>query len=129
MLRYTPIIMYMSDTFSRPYAFSPDVVIGIDEEIDLKMRMLGNHASQFYEWLPWVDGELESVPTEDSAKFNWMQQKRKKYDISVAERFRELLRQRYGEETGNAIRFAEAFEMSEYGKKPNREELDAIFPK
>ena len=36
--------------------FTPDVAVAIDDVIDKKIDMLDAHVSQFYEWLPWVDG-------------------------------------------------------------------------
>jgi hypothetical protein len=40
----------------------------------------------------------------------------------TASRFRAELIARYGKEKGEAICYAEAFELGEYGKQPNAEE-------
>jgi len=45
-----------------------------------------------------------------------------------AQRYRDALVARYGAERGQAIRFAEAFELCEYGHRPTAEELRALFP-
>ena len=34
----------------------------------------------------------------------------------------------YGEERGRAFKYAEAFEICEYGRQPNNEELRKLFP-
>lgn len=44
-----------------------------------------------------------------------------------ANRFRTALIAHYGEEKGKAIRFAEAFEVCEYGRRPTAEELKNCF--
>ena len=44
----------------------------------------------------------------------------------TAIRFRDKLIERYGEE-GKKIRYAEAFQLSEYGKKPTKEIIDELF--
>ena len=64
-LRKNPVFMYFQDNFQRPNPFRPDVAISIDDVIDKKIDMMDAHVSQFYEWLPWVDGMLEKVPKED----------------------------------------------------------------
>jgi hypothetical protein len=47
----------------------------------------------------------------------------------VANDYRELLVRRYGEEQGRQIRYAEAFELCQYGSQPSAAELDELFPK
>ena len=46
----------------------------------------------------------------------------------IAERCREKLIELYGEEQGRQVRYAEAFEVCEYGRQPTREELRTLFP-
>ena len=45
-----------------------------------------------------------------------------------ATRFRAKLRELYGTERGDAVKYAEAFEISEYGRRPNAEEIRRLFP-
>ena len=47
---------------------------------------------------------------------------------SIADRFRPKLIELLGEEKGKAVKYAEAFEICEYGSQPSREELHEIFP-
>ena len=47
----------------------------------------------------------------------------------VADRFRDRLVERYGTERGAKIRYAEVFEISEYGRQPHAELVEALFPK
>jgi len=46
-----PVILSFSDSFTRPYPFHADVVVGIDEVIERKLDMVHCHTSQVYEWL------------------------------------------------------------------------------
>ena len=48
-------------------------------------------------------------------------------DAVVADRFRDKLIELYGEKTGKKIRYAEAFEVCEYGRQPSVEELKKMF--
>jgi len=127
-LDYTPIILYLEDNFKRPYEFIPDVVVDIDDVIDIKMRMLHCHKSQMYEWLPWMSGEMDQVPETDEDRFIWISEKRKVNDRETANRFREELIERYGEEHGRKVEYAEAFEISEYGGKLPKDKIIYYFP-
>ena len=57
-----PVIAYLFDQFQRPYPFSPDVVVPIDDAVGTKLDMLDCHRSQVYEWLPWTEDRLDAVP-------------------------------------------------------------------
>jgi N-acetylglucosamine malate deacetylase 1 len=46
----------------------------------------------------------------------------------MANRFRTKLVEYYGAEKGGSVKFAEAFEICEYGRRPNTEELKKLFP-
>ncbi len=45
-----------------------------------------------------------------------------------ANRFRDKLVELYGEEKGKAVKTAESFEICEYGRRPNIQELKKLFP-
>jgi hypothetical protein len=61
-LRRNPVFMYFQDGFQKPNPFSPDIAVSIDDVIEKKIDMMDAHVSQMYEWLPWVDGKLDTVP-------------------------------------------------------------------
>ena len=46
----------------------------------------------------------------------------------VADRFRDKLIELYGKKKGSKIKYAEAFELCEYGRRPQAEELKKLFP-
>ena len=47
---------------------------------------------------------------------------------ATADRFRDKLIELYGPDRGAKVQYAEAFEISEYGSVPSREELKQLFP-
>src|ERR687898_682495 len=71
-LRRNPVFMYVEDRFQKPNPFTPDVAVAIDEVIEKKVDMLDAHVSQFYEWLPWVAGNLEKVPKGAAERKQWL---------------------------------------------------------
>src|SRR5687768_11527326 len=117
-LRRNPVFLYFQDGFQRPNPFRPDIAVAVDDVIEKKVDMLDAHVSQFYEWLPWVAGNLETVPKGAAERRQWLAKTRTGPPSPAV---REALNKWYGPEKGNAARHAEAFEICEYGTRPNEE--------
>ena len=47
---------------------------------------------------------------------------------AVAKQYRDKLIEWYGKDRGEKAAYAEAFEICEYGRRPNRKELERLFP-
>jgi LmbE family N-acetylglucosaminyl deacetylase len=124
-LRKNPVFMYFQDNFQRPNPFRPDVAVSIDDVIEKKVNMLDAHVSQFYEWLPWVAGTLDKVPKDPAARKQWLRDTRTGQPNAAV---RAALVKWYGEKDGNAVRYAEAFEICEYGARPDEAMLRKLFP-
>jgi LmbE family N-acetylglucosaminyl deacetylase len=124
-LRKNPVFMYFQDGFQRPNPFTPDVAISIDDVIDKKLDMMDAHVSQFYEWLPWVAGNLESVPKGAAERKQWLRKTRAGEPTPAV---RASLVKWYGAAKGKEINHAEAFEICEYGTRPDEALLHKLFP-
>jgi LmbE family N-acetylglucosaminyl deacetylase len=124
-LRKNPVFLYEQDNFQRPNPFRPDVAIDIDDVWQKKIDALDAHVSQVYEWLPWVDGTLDSVPRDPAQRRQWLEKTRNQ---PPNEAVRASLVKWYGPERGNRIQHAEAFEVCEYGRRPTEQDLRALFP-
>ena len=127
-LRVNPVIAYVSDNFQKPYPFTPDVVVDIDEVIELKLNALHCHTSQMYEWLPYNARRLEEVPVGEAERRAWLAQTRLPAFEAVANRYRGLLVKFYGPERGSRVRYAEAFEGCEYGTRLTADLIPKLFP-
>ena len=123
-----PVMAYVSDHFQKPYPFTPNVVVPIDEVIEQKLAMLDAHVSQFYEWLPYNGGYADQVPAGAEQRRIWLRERFEARLRSDAERFRELLIAQYGPERAAKVRYAEAFEGCEYGKALTDENVRLLFP-
>jgi LmbE family N-acetylglucosaminyl deacetylase len=123
-LGWNPVFLYLEDTFHLPVPFVPDVAVDIDAAWDRKVDALDAHASQMYEWLPWVDRRPEAVPSGADARRAWLSQS---FGCPPAPCTRAALARRYGTRAPQ-IRHAEAFQVCEYGRRPQAGELDRIFP-
>ena len=124
-LRKNPVFMYFQDGFQRPNPFTPDVAVSIDDTIDKKIEALDAHVSQMYEWLPWVAGNLDRVPKGAGDRKEWLKKQRGNQPNAAV---RASLVKWYGQEKGNAVRYAEAFEICEYGTRPDEAMLRKLFP-
>lgn len=124
-LRKNPVFLYYEDGFQRPNPFRPDVAVMLDEVVDKKIDALDSHVSQFYEWLPWVAGNLEQVPKDAAERKIWLKKQRMREPGGAV---RASLVKWYGAEKGNAAHFYEAFEVCEYGAQPNEARLRQLFP-
>jgi LmbE family N-acetylglucosaminyl deacetylase len=123
-LRKNPVFMYFQDGFQRPNPFTPDVAISIDDVVEKKLDMMDAHVSQFYEWLPWVAGNLDTVPKGAAERKQWLRQRGGQPTPAV----RAALVKWYGAAKGKEIRHAEAFEICEYGTRPDEALLRQLFP-
>jgi len=124
-LRQNPVFMYFEDGFQKPNPFAPDVAVGIDDTFSKKIDAIDAHVSQMYEWLPWLNGRLDSVPKDPAAR-RAMTAKQRFGRINDA--VRATLVKYYGAEAGAKVEHAEAFEICEYGRRPDAAEIKRLFP-
>jgi LmbE family N-acetylglucosaminyl deacetylase len=125
-LRSNPVFLYSEDGFERPNPFRPDIVVAIDATVEKKAEALMKMESQFVEGgangtAPKDEAEREARRTRGLAGF-------KARSAWTADRFRKKLIELYGEELGKKVRYAEAFEICEYGRRPNAEQIRMLFP-
>ena len=140
-MRRMPVIVYNEDRFKNPL-FRADFVVNMDDEIDNKLHIAHLNESQVYEWLPYT--HEQTVPEGEAEKFEWLKGLNITADTTdeeimaassgyavrfakTAARFRRELIEKYGAEKGSAIRYAEAFELSEYGRQPDKALAEALF--
>ena len=128
-----PVIGYVADQFRKPAPFEPDVVLDVTDVEEQKVNALHCHESQMYEWLPYTFDELDAVPDGDDERREWLAGDGLSHlventEMNVADRFREELKVRYGEERGERVDHAEAVEISEYGAPLTDELREAFFP-
>ncbi|MBE6695574.1 MAG: PIG-L family deacetylase [Ruminococcaceae bacterium] len=140
-MREMPVIVYNEDGFKNP-VFTATYVIDMNDEIDTKLHIAHLNESQVYEWLPYTYGQ--TVPEGEAERFAFLKGMEITEDTTdeevmsvargyavrfakTAARFRRELIERYGEERGSKVRYAEAFELCEYGKQPSPEMEKELF--
>jgi LmbE family N-acetylglucosaminyl deacetylase len=131
-LQKNPVFLYLSDGFQKPNPFEPDVVVSIDGVIEQKADALWLLESQIES--VWATGNFEKIipvpkqGAEREARRKAMHDRFGRRAQSVANKYRAKLIELYGEEKGKKIRYAEAFELCEYGSRASPDKLKQLFP-
>jgi LmbE family N-acetylglucosaminyl deacetylase len=124
-----PVFLYTEDPFQKPTPFRADIVVAIDGVVEKKLGAFDVMESQFLEG--GCNAAPESLP-KDAA--GWEVRRRKvreelrSHFAARADRFRPELVKAYGKEKGRKVRYAEAFEICEYGRRPDAAEIRRLFP-
>ncbi|MCS6953410.1 MAG: PIG-L family deacetylase [Bryobacterales bacterium] len=128
-LKRNPVYLYAPDRFEKPVPFRADVAVAIDDVIEPTLDALLVMESQIHEG--GANGHAGLYPADEAARKKRHEEVRKNLAAryaSYAERYRQALIERYGKERGSQVRYAQAFELCEYGRMPSKEELAQIFP-
>jgi LmbE family N-acetylglucosaminyl deacetylase len=130
-LEKNPVFFFYEDHFTKPTRFSADVVVGIDDVIGKKLDVTEALESQFYEG--GASGNARLVPQPDNAGAVAARKKqvRDSFDArfaSTAKKFGLQVAEWSGPEQAKKVKYAEAFELCEYGRTPGRQELRKLFP-
>jgi LmbE family N-acetylglucosaminyl deacetylase len=128
-LKKNPLFLYTSDRFERPNAFRADVAVAIDEVMEPTLDALLLMVSQIHEG---GAGGYPGIYPEDAAGRQRRREEVRKdlarrYAAS-AEQYRAALVKYYGADRAKNVRYAQAFEICEYGRRPSQEELKQMFP-
>lgn len=128
-LKRNPVFLYTSDRFKRPNPFTPDVAVSIDEVMEPTLDALLVMESQIHEG--GADGNASLYPSDEASRQRRREVVRKNLArryAGAADNYRDTLIKFYGEEQGRKVRYAQAFEICEYGRQPNTAEIKQLFP-
>lgn len=128
-LQKNPVFLYTSDRFQKPNPFKADIAVSIDDVIEPTLDALLVMESQIHEG--GANGNAKLFPADEAVRQRRRDEVRKglaRRYAGQADSYREALIQHYGAERGKGVRYAQAFEVCEYGRQPSRDELKQIFP-
>lgn len=128
-LKRNPVFFYTADRFQKPNPFKADLAVSIDDVIEPTLDALLVMESQIHEG--GANGYPGIFPEDPAGR----QQRRDEVRKSLARRYagaadayRDSLVKFYGAEQGKKVRYAQAFEICEYGRRPSTDELRKLFP-
>ena len=128
-LKDNPVFLYSYDTFERPNPFRSDIVVSIDDVIEKKLNALMLLESQFVEG--GANSGRDPFPNNAAERAACAARSRERFATrfaSIADRGRQKLIELYGEEDGRKVRYAEAFEICEFGRHPTADDIRRLFP-
>jgi LmbE family N-acetylglucosaminyl deacetylase len=129
-LQRNPVFLYYQDGFKKPNPFVADIAVAIDDVFEKKMEAVLALASQTLEG--GCEGHEQMYPPDDSEKQAAREQQVRRiferYFASCANQAREQLVNWYGPGEAARTKYAEAFEICEYGRQPTEQEIRRLFP-
>jgi LmbE family N-acetylglucosaminyl deacetylase len=128
-LKGNPVFLFYSDAFQKPNPFHADIAVSIDAVLEKKLDALDTLESQFYEG--GALGSADLMPTDPKKQADRRRDVRAGFanrNQSVAERNRAALAEWYGKDKADKVKAAEVFEICEYGRRPDKKELERLFP-
>ena len=133
-LTHNPVFLFSYDHFQTPIPFDPDIAVPVDSVMEKKMDALWCLESQiesYWHKANFID--VRPVPTEPEARAVRKQEfidhcMWKPVWTRQADQYRDLIQRTYGAELATSTRYAESFEVCEYGRQPTQEELKDLFP-
>ena len=123
-----PIYLFYSDGFKKPYPFDPIIAVGIDDVAQKKWDCISALPSQFGDADSWQARYGRNVPADEAGRKAYLLDIVKQRNANEANQYRDLLIKLYGEQKGRAIKYAETFELNQYGAGATADDLKKIFP-
>jgi LmbE family N-acetylglucosaminyl deacetylase len=131
-LERNPVFLFYYDKFQRPYPFQADIVVGIDDVFEKKVDALMALESQLFETVyadeATREKQLAEMPKDTAGRRAIAHKRFAERDGRIAEQYREALGKWYAPDKARTIKYAEAFEICEYGSQPTAEEIRRLFP-
>ena len=130
-LKKNPVFLYSSDRFKKPYPFEADIAVAIDDVFEQKVDALLALESQTFEGGALGSAEkMANAPpaSQPELRRSWLRERWDRRSSSEARRFRQALNRWYGADRGANVKYAEAFEICEYGRQPTSAEVRKLFP-
>ncbi|HBJ34483.1 MAG TPA: GlcNAc-PI de-N-acetylase [Planctomycetaceae bacterium] len=126
-----PVFLYTSDGFQKPYAFKADIAVSIDEVFEQKVDALMALVSQTFEGGALGSAAIMAAnPPADKpeARREWLRKRWHNRQTAEADRFRDSLVKWYGQDAAKDVKYAETFEICEFGRQPTDQEVRELFP-
>lgn len=124
-----PIYLNSADGFDVPKTFVPNVVVDIDAVAEKKFQCVAAMPSQFGDADSWQGRTLPNMPQDEAGRKAYIVETVKGWLAAGANQYRAQLIARYGQERGSKVKYAEAFQLNQYGRQVKSEELGTLLPR
>ncbi len=128
-LPWNPVFLFSSDGFQKPYPFTADIVVDIGGVLERKLDALTGMESQFAEGGALGSGDLMPPdPAKQAARREQVRSRFVNEFRDAADLYRKQAEEWYGKTGAEKVKYAEAFEICEYGRRPDKAEIRKLFP-
>ena len=122
-----PVFVYIRDYFTITFSYMPDFAIGIDSVWTTKLAACAAQKSQVTDAIPHSMGILEEVRANPEKQKQLIYENTLPFSNVTAVNLPSLEKW-YGIEAAAKIKYAEAFEIAEFGRQLNEAEMKIMFP-
>ena len=130
-LKKNPVFLYSSDRFQKPYPFEPDIAVSLDDVFEKKVDALMALESQTFEGGALGSAERAAAAppaSQPELRRQWLRERWVRRQGNEAKQYRSALVRWYGEDAADSVKYAEAFEICEYGHQPTEADIRRLFP-
>ncbi|MGC3947442.1 MAG: PIG-L family deacetylase [Chryseolinea sp.] len=122
-----PLFLYVRDFHTSTFTYIPHFAFSIDKVWETKLQACGSHQTQVAEAIPHGMGILDEV-RKDPAKQKQLIDDNTYAFSKVFPTYRYALEKWYGKDDASKIRYAEGFEVAEFGRQIREEEIFELLP-
>ena len=106
------------------------VIVPVDNYIEKKLRCVHLHASQVYEWLPWIEktADPSDIPTDEEGRLDFLRNRYLSEWEQVCLNYLPIISDQAVKSCLRKIRYVEAFEASSWGFALTVDNVGEYFP-
>ncbi|ULB34895.1 MULTISPECIES: PIG-L deacetylase family protein [Proteiniphilum] len=126
-LTESPLFLYTRGRYADRQKPNPDIVVDITPVVREKAYIIDAHASQIYEWLPWINRSNKIIPDTQEEKIEYILKEYVLKRGEIKEKDRPVVEKWYGSKA-KEVKTIEAFEICEFGRSVDDREIRELFP-
>ncbi len=126
-LTESPLFLYTRGRYADRQKPNPDIVVDITPVVREKAYIIDAHASQIYEWLPWINRSNKIIPDTQEEKIEYILKEYVLKRGEIKEKDRHVVEKWYGSRA-KEVKTIEAFEICEFGRAVNDQDIRELFP-
>ena len=122
-----PVFLYVRDYHTSTFTYIPHFAFSIDKVWETKLKACGAHQTQVAEAIPHSMGILDEVRKNPAKQKELIDDNTYAFS-KVFPTYMFALEKWYGKEGASKIKYAEGFEVAEFGRQVQEEEIFTLLP-
>lgn len=127
-LKKMPVFLYIRDFYTCNFSYIPDIAVNIESVWDTKLAACTAQQSQVTEALPHQMGILEEVKKDKEKQKQLIYDNTYPFSKVTPDNLLALQKWYGAQTTATTFKYVESFEIAEFGRQVNSEELKSIVP-